>query len=127
MSPVRVTQQILVGWPLPSGEGDKDSRGKVLIVAGGAACPGAALLAAEAALRSGAGKVQVATSGSLAAAVGLAIPESRTIGLPENENGEISGETNAVLLETAARADAVLSQAAFTSVDDAEVLAEAPE
>ncbi len=47
--------------PLPPPGEDKDKRGRVLVAGGNRAVPGAALLAAEAALRAGAGKLQVAT------------------------------------------------------------------
>ena|ERR1700709_206050 len=54
--------------PLPvHGEGDdKHSRGRVLVIAGSVAVPGAALLAGLGALRSGAGVLQIATCKSIA-------------------------------------------------------------
>ena len=57
-----VTPSVLRGWPLPSPGGNKNEKGRLLIVGGSRQTPGAVLLAAEAALRVGAGKVQVATT-----------------------------------------------------------------
>src|ERR671921_2224871 len=91
MSDGAITAEFLRGIPLtqPSEDGDKDQRGRVLVVAGSASVPGAALLAATAALRAGAGKLQIATCQSLALPLGLAVPEALVIGLPETEAGEI--------------------------------------
>ena len=52
------TTAALRRWPLPSPSptGDKEDRGNLLIIAGSAEIPGAAILAATAALRAGAGK-----------------------------------------------------------------------
>ena len=78
--------------PLPGvGAGlDKDARGRVLLVGGSAFVQGAIRLTGEAALRVGAGKLQMATIASLAAAVGVLIPEAAMIALPEDDDGEIT-------------------------------------
>ena len=60
-------------------DSDKDARGRVLVVGGGPEVPGAVLLAAEGALRAGAGKLQLATTTEAAIALGLAMPEARVI------------------------------------------------
>ena len=80
-----LTEAALAGWPLPdAGSGaDKEARGRVLIVAGSHEMPGAALLAAVAALRVGAGKLAIAAPDRVAQGLALAIPESRVIGLAE--------------------------------------------
>jgi hydroxyethylthiazole kinase-like uncharacterized protein yjeF len=133
-APTILTRDALRAWPLPQpgGEADKDSRGKVLVIAGGAACPGAALLAGEAALRSGAGKVQVATAAVVAPALGLAFPESRVVPLPESGDGEIAGEATESLLKLASRADVILIGPGMLDGDAAaalvtRLLAEAPD
>lgn len=73
----RVTRSLLARWPLPHPrEGDKDDRGTILIVAGSQQMPGAVLLAGVAALRAGAGKLQIATSETIAAHVATALPEA---------------------------------------------------
>ncbi len=51
----------------------------MLVVAGSAETPGAALLAATAALRAGAGKLAVATVASIAGGLALALPEARVV------------------------------------------------
>ena len=62
--------------PAPREGGDKDDRGSVLVVAGSAETPGAAILAGVAALRAGAGKLKIATAARNCAAVGAAVPEA---------------------------------------------------
>ncbi len=58
-----VTTQLLRSWaPQEPGDGgDKHSRGTVAVVGGGTSTPGAVLLAGLAALRVGAGRLQVVT------------------------------------------------------------------
>ncbi|HSW17780.1 MAG TPA: NAD(P)H-hydrate dehydratase, partial [Ramlibacter sp.] len=52
--------------------------------------PGAAVLAATAALRCGAGKLVVATAASVAGPMGFALPEARVIALPETPGGGLA-------------------------------------
>lgn len=90
-------------------EGSKEGRGQVLIVAGSAEVPGAALLAAVSALRAGAGKLQVATVASIAPHLGTAVPESMVIGLSETPDGGIEYRGAAKRVSPMAeRANAVL-------------------
>ena len=77
--------------PLPAPGGDKDARGRVCVVGGSMQVPGAALLSAEAALRAGAGKLQVLTVRSAAMALGLAVPEALVVGVREDSKGELAG------------------------------------
>lgn len=53
-----VTTGFLRSWPLPEASGNKNTSGRVLVVGGNVGMPGAVLLAAEAAMRAGAGKLQ---------------------------------------------------------------------
>ncbi|AGH76687.1 hypothetical protein XAC29_05900 [Xanthomonas axonopodis Xac29-1] len=62
----------------------------MLVVGGSMRVPGAALLAGEAALRAGAGKLQIATAASVAPAMALAVPEALVLGLGQNGQGEIT-------------------------------------
>jgi broad specificity phosphatase PhoE len=55
---------------------DKSDRGSVLIVGGAARTPGAVMLAGVAALRAGAGKLQLGVAASAAAGMALAVPEA---------------------------------------------------
>ena len=55
-----------------------------------ARCPARVILAANAALRAGAGKLAIATSRSVAALVAVAIPEARVMALAESRSGWIA-------------------------------------
>jgi hydroxyethylthiazole kinase-like uncharacterized protein yjeF len=81
--------KVLKAWPLPaiSDDADKEDRGRILVVAGSREIPGAALLAATAALRAGAGKLVIATAASVASGMALCMPEARVIALPETPAG----------------------------------------
>lgn len=106
---IAVTATLLRRWPLPSAAGvtGKEQRGRVLVIGGSSEIPGAALLAAEAALRAGAGKLQVATARPVATAMAIALPEARVVGLPVAADGELRLGGKA-LEDDAARADALL-------------------
>ena len=58
-----------------------------MVIGGAAEVPGALALAGIAALRVGAGKLKIAGPRSAMSALGVAIPEARVIGLPENGDG----------------------------------------
>jgi ADP-dependent NAD(P)H-hydrate dehydratase len=110
MNEAAITAELLRGIPLtqPSEDGDKDQRGRVLVIAGSVSVPGAALLAATAALRAGAGKLQIATCRSIATQLGLAVPEALVVGLPETSSGEIDPSAATLLRERVERSNAVL-------------------
>ncbi|MFL5281409.1 MAG: NAD(P)H-hydrate dehydratase [Rhodopila sp.] len=104
-----ITPAFLDRIPLPSLEsGDKEARGRVLVVAGCSELPGAALLAGLGVLRAGAGKVQVATCAGVAAHLGVAVPEARVIGLPETDTGAIAPRSAIALVPRAAACGAVV-------------------
>jgi hydroxyethylthiazole kinase-like uncharacterized protein yjeF len=83
---------VLRQWrlPAPAPDGDKEERGRVLVIGGSREMPGAVILAAEAALRAGAGKLSIATCKSVAQFVALAIPESRVVALDETTRGGLA-------------------------------------
>ena len=62
--------------PLPDLSGGKDESGTILIIGGPATCPGAAMLAAQAALRVGAGRVQLVVDTAVAVGTAVAVPEA---------------------------------------------------
>jgi len=101
-----LTRTTLRRWPLPpiDADGDKEVRGHVLVVGGSGEIPGAAVLAATAALRAGAGKLALAVPRAAALAVASAMPEARVIALPEGGATPLP----ASLREAAGAADAVL-------------------
>ena len=91
MTAVRhITADLLRTMPLPEpAEGAKEGRGSVGVVGGSSEVSGAVLLAATAALRAGAGKLQVATAASVAPHLGLRLPEALVIAAPESSDGEM--------------------------------------
>ena len=86
--------ELLKSHPLPNwgDETHKADRGKLLLIGGSKRIPGAAILAARAALRAGCGSVRVAAPASVAMAIGIAVPELMVVPLPETSAGTISGE-----------------------------------
>ncbi|MCR6487976.1 hypothetical protein M8542_34645 [Amycolatopsis sp. OK19-0408] len=67
-------------------------RGTVLVVGGARTVPGAPALSGTAALRAGAGTLQLAVSERHAVALGVSVPESSVFGLPETPSGAIAGD-----------------------------------
>ena len=121
---VEVTSAVLRGWPLPDVRGGKEERGRVLVVGGSDRTPGAVLLAGEAALRSGAGKLQIATTSGVAPALAVAVPEAMVRPLPTAPSGDIDPAAADVLLELADGCSAVLLGPGALDVDTfAELLA----
>ncbi|MFN2453609.1 MAG: NAD(P)H-hydrate dehydratase [Pyrinomonadaceae bacterium] len=105
-----LTPALLRRWPLPQPNegGDKEERGRVLVVGGATEMPGAIILAATAALRAGAGKLQIATCRSIAQLIAAAVPEARVFSLPETKTGDIAVSAAAQIIEHANRVQAVL-------------------
>jgi ADP-dependent NAD(P)H-hydrate dehydratase len=101
---------LLARFPLPRHPEDagKEDRGRLLAIAGSRELPGAALLAGTAALRAGAGKLQIATAGSIAVPLAVAMPEARVIGHSETDDGCIADEGIAPLLGWVEAAQAVM-------------------
>jgi hydroxyethylthiazole kinase-like uncharacterized protein yjeF len=105
---VVITPGLLRRLPLPQPResDDKEERGRVLVVGGSREMPGAVILTAVAALRAGAGKMQIATVRSVAPYVGASVPEARVFALPETGSGAIAA---AAAEEIAERANSVQS------------------
>jgi hydroxyethylthiazole kinase-like uncharacterized protein yjeF len=115
-----VTPQLLRAWRLPSPTGGKESRGRILIVGGSAEVPGAVLLAAEAAMRAGAGKLQVATARSVVSALSISLPEALVRGLDETPGGALAEDGVDRVLDLAEGASAVLIGPGMTDVEAAQ-------
>src|SRR6187549_84480 len=92
--------------PSPAPGGDKNARGRVLVVGGAEFVPGALRLTGEAALRAGAGKLQLATVRAAAMALAVHVPEAAMIALPADEDGEIGVEAAGLLAERLDSCDA---------------------
>jgi ADP-dependent NAD(P)H-hydrate dehydratase len=80
-----ITPHLLRDWPLPDPQGDKKARGTVLVIGGSRFNPGAVLLAGVAALRAGAGRLQLAVADETAVPLSIAVPEAKVVGLPPAE------------------------------------------
>lgn len=108
--PLELNRDALGDFPLPPvNDGDKNDHGRLVIIAGSRQVPGAAMLSGMAALRSGAGKVRIATVASLAPDLALEMPEVLVVPLAEAEDGACSDEA---VLEAARQAKAMDAVAA---------------
>ncbi len=87
---------------------DKYTRGSVLVVGGSTRFPGAAIMAAKAAARAGAGYVTLAVPEPVANLCRTHLLEIPVIGLPADADGTFSPEARAQVAELAARRSAVL-------------------
>jgi hydroxyethylthiazole kinase-like uncharacterized protein yjeF len=124
--PVELDRALIEHFPLPKQpDGDKSERGRLLVVAGQRSLPGAALLCATAAMRSGAGSLKIATVESIATHVGIAMPESRTIGLPEAGDGGFAEAAVARIAELADGVDAIIAGPGMLESSTCEAIAEA--
>lgn len=110
----RVTESLLRDWGLPDPGDSKKSRGDVVVVGGSRTSPGAVLLAGEAALRVGAGRVALAVPQSIDAHVGIALREAGILALPDDADAPIEGK----LADRIESADAVLLGPGFSDADE---------
>jgi len=108
-----VTPALLREWGLPDPGDSKKSRGRVIVVGGSHRSPGAVLLAGEAALRVGAGRLGLLVPGSIDARLSIAIPEAAVFALPRKASAPLGDGVR----EEVEAADAVLIGPGF---DDAE-------
>lgn len=89
-----INRDLLRSRPLPQpAQGSKEGRGRVCIIGGSREVPSAVLLAALGAMRAGAGKLQIATVASRAAALAVTMPEAMVIDLPETPAGGLQWQT----------------------------------
>jgi hydroxyethylthiazole kinase-like uncharacterized protein yjeF len=109
--PSDLTRELLDrDFPLPPvDEGDKNTRGAILIIAGSRDVAGAGLLTATAAMRAGAGRLQIATVASAAPHLAMAMPEAMVIGIPEADDGGFTPAATADLADRAAKVDVVVA------------------
>lgn len=110
MSGAALDQRALETHPLPPIiNGDKETKGRILIVGGSRAVPGAALIAATAAMRSGAGKLVIATVESAAMALAVAMPEAMVVGLAEADDGGFAASAAHELASALEEADGIVA------------------
>jgi ADP-dependent NAD(P)H-hydrate dehydratase len=108
--PIPVTAALLRRWPLPQpgDSADKQDRGVAMVIGGAAEVPGALLLSGVAALRVGAGKLQLAGPRAAATPLGVALPEARVFALGESDDGFLDRRAAGRAAECAHGADAIL-------------------
>ena len=101
---------LLASTPLPklSPNSDKEERGAVLVVAGGGGVPGAPVLTGRAALRAGAGKLQVVATRRLLGPLGAVLPEAAMLCVPETRRLEIALPSGPRVAALAAQAGSVV-------------------
>jgi ADP-dependent NAD(P)H-hydrate dehydratase len=105
-----LTRAALKSFPLPPVvDGDKETKGRILIVAGSRQLAGAALLVATAAMRAGAGKLRMATVDKVVVETALAMPEAMVIGLGEARDGGFTRSAIRKLREQADGVDVVVA------------------
>jgi hydroxyethylthiazole kinase-like uncharacterized protein yjeF len=110
IEPRELNREELRNFPLPPWEDtDKDEHGRLLICAGSRDVPGSATLAAAAAFRSGAGKVQLVTAESVAPGIALLIPELLAVGVKEADDGGLDADAVDVIRRRGEKADAILA------------------
>ena len=100
--------------PLPSNI-DKYSRGSVLIVAGSAQYPGAAIMAAKSAARAGAGYVAVATPDACANLIRMALPSIPVFAIPSDSRGSFGAAARMTVCEIAKKYSCVLCGPGMTT------------
>ena len=105
-----LTRAALRQFPLPPViNGGKETKGRILIIAGCSELAGAALLVANAAMRAGAGKLRMATVERVSLGTSLAMPEAMVIGLEEARDGGFTKAAVRRLRDEADRSDVVVA------------------
>ena len=92
----------------PSSSVDKFTRGSVLVVGGSSRFPGAAMMAARAAARAGAGYVTLAVPSPIAPIVQMQMVEIPVVALPSLEDGTISPRAADLVRRLASKRSATL-------------------
>jgi hydroxyethylthiazole kinase-like uncharacterized protein yjeF len=97
----------------------KNSHGHVLVIAGSRGYTGAAVLCGNAAMRSGAGLVTIATPASAQAAVAASVmPEVMTTALAETDRGAVSDEAIDHVMQLASKASVVAIGPGLSAEDE---------
>ena len=105
-----LTRSALKQFPLPRViDGDKETKGRILIIAGCRELAGAALLVARSAMRAGAGKLRMITVDAVAIGTSLAMPEAMVLGLEEARDGGFTRKAIRRIGEEADRSDVVVA------------------
>jgi ADP-dependent NAD(P)H-hydrate dehydratase len=106
LRPQSLDVELLRAWPMRSDvDDDKFARGTVLVIGGSTSTPGAVILAGVAALRAGAGRLQIATAPEVACAVAIAVPESKVVAMTTEELSRSVPDASCVLVGPGLPAD----------------------
>ena len=100
--------------PIAAPDAHKNLRGRVLVVAGSGAYPGAAVLAVRGAQRMGAGYVTLAVPASVVATVQSHLISGVVVGMPENPGHTFASRVADRILEMVSDYDAVVLGPGFT-------------
>ncbi len=103
MNPIEITE--LPKLPARADDSHKGTFGKVLVVAGSRGMTGAAILCGTAAMRAGAGLVQVATPADVQAVVAGGNPCYTTASLPIDVQGHLNEDAVSIILDLARSAN----------------------
>jgi NAD(P)H-hydrate epimerase len=109
--------------PVARPDDHKNARGRVLIVAGSGAFPGAAALATLGAQRMGAGYVTVAVPEAIASIVQTKLTSAVVVGLPQNPSSTLASKVTDEILDVAREFDAVVVGPGMTVAHGAAVVA----
>jgi ADP-dependent NAD(P)H-hydrate dehydratase len=121
-----LTRSALKEFPLPPVvDGDKETKGRILVVAGSRQLAGAALLVATGAMRAGAGKLRMVTVESVAVPTAVQMPEAMVIGLPEARDGGFTRSAVGSIREQADKLDAVVAGPGMAHAHTCTALADA--
>ena len=121
-----LTRAALKSFPLPPVvDGDKETKGRILVIAGSRQVAGAAMLTATAAMRAGAGKLTMITAESVAVATAIAMPEAMVVGLEEARDGGFTARAVREIANRAERVDVVVAGPGMAAAQSCEALAEA--
>jgi ADP-dependent NAD(P)H-hydrate dehydratase len=105
-----LTRSALKKFPLPPVvDGGKETKGRILIIAGCRELAGAALLVARSAMRAGAGKLRMITVEAVAIGTSLAMPEAMVLGLEEARDGGFTPKAIRRIGKEADRSDVVVA------------------
>lgn len=119
-----LTASELKRHPLPAIEaGDKYAHGALLVIAGSRDTPGSAAISATAAMRSGCGKLTIATVEPMAPAIALELQEARVLGLPMGRDGGLARSALKPIEQYLGEFDAVLAGPGMQPGKVAEALA----
>ncbi|MET8849180.1 NAD(P)H-hydrate dehydratase [Amycolatopsis sp. NPDC004625] len=116
-SPEPISPALLRDWRIGTGD-----RATVLVVGGARTVPGAPALSGTAALRAGAGTLQLAVAERHATATGVSVPESSVFGLPETASGAIAADAADRLADVLPDAATVVVGPGLTGVSETEEL-----